>query len=200
MPRRLLVRSWRKLGARTVVRRENDDGVVAQPQFVQAGEKTSDLTVVFRQHLREVGARSPRVVVVLRLFVGNPGRVHVVGPEVHEAGRSLMAHQKVERLVDEVTGSLPSFYVVFFAPYPVRGGQFGRGIGALPGRAIFVESVAGDLRCIRHVASASHVPFAEVSGGVSCVVEDAGPSKARRLRDSRPARRRHCPCGPEGMC
>ena len=159
---------------RTVVRGEDDDGVVAQSQLVELREEAPDLAVVLGEHLREVGLRVPVLLFVLRLFVGNPRRVHVVGPEVDEAGLVFVAHHEVERLVDEVARAVPAFHVVLVAPYPVRGGQFGSRIGAFPRRTVFVEAECGDLRGVFHVAAAAHVPFAEVSGSVACVVEDAG--------------------------
>ena len=100
--------------------------------------------------------------------------MHVVGPEVHEAGLVLVAHQEVERLVDEVARAVPAFHVVLVAPDPVRGGQFGSRVGAFPRRTVLVEAERGDRRRVLHIAPAAHVPLAEVSGGVPGVAEDAG--------------------------
>ena len=85
-----------------------------------------------------------------------------------------MAHQKIERLVDEVASAVPAFHVVLVAPDPVRGGQFGSRVGAFPCRTVLVEAERGDRRRVLHVAPAAHVPLAEVPGGVSGVAEDAG--------------------------
>jgi hypothetical protein len=111
--------------------------------------------------------------------------VNVVRPEIDETGLVLVAPKKIERLIYKECRAVPTFDFVVRGPDPVGGSDVGVWFRAFPCAGVFVEAVSGERRSIGDVATAAHMPFAEVAGGVTGGFQSAGEGRRGRVQKIR---------------
>ncbi|MPM91872.1 hypothetical protein SDC9_139006 [bioreactor metagenome] len=85
-----------------------------------------------------------------------------------------MAFNEVERFINKICRSVPPLDAVAIAPYPVGIGQQRIGIRTFPGGFIFIKAIIIDRRCIVHIATATHVPFTEMTGCITVFFQHTG--------------------------
>ncbi len=93
----------------TVVAGKNDERVFIQAEGFQAGHEPADLGIYLHQYLLQVGHFFRVTGMGLHGFgVGNPGRMHVVEPQVNERRTTLIFSQKVQGFIHKVGRAVPA--------------------------------------------------------------------------------------------
>src|SRR5690606_868043 len=85
-----------------------------------------------------------------------------------------MPAQEIQRFIDKISSSIPPFYTIFVGPNPVCGGQRRIRLRAFVGAGMLIKTVMPECGRILDIASAAHVPFTEMSGGVTGFLQHFG--------------------------
>ncbi len=173
-----------------VIGAEEDEGVIAECGGVaDQVEEFAELAV----HIFEDGEVTGAFGAIAPGVDGWPeGAMDVIGPNVDVEGLVFGGG-----LVDEADGGVDEARGDFGAEHPSDGLAEALGVGpdasgfglsgfqrerqefgthALEVGEGFIEAIGGDGGCVIDVALSAHVPFAEVAGGVACLVEESWQS------------------------
>src|SRR5690606_28481602 len=109
----------------SVIAGEDDECVFGNSQFFQPIEQPTHLFIKFGKYQFERGffiRIHGKSSCLTSVFFRHPRRMHIVRPQVHEAGCLFVPAQEIERLVDKVSRPIPPQHAILVRPYPVRGG------------------------------------------------------------------------------